>query len=187
MDFVAIDVETANSDLASICQIGVVSYSNGTPQRTWQCLVNPEDYFDPTNEAIHGITADMVKDSPTLAECHSELDGLLERQVVIHHTSFDRVALKRGAEKYRLPEFRCRWLDSARVVRRAWKECAERGYGLAPVAKMLGISFRHHDALFSSNHREPSRENYHLPEQRTTWIPSLRDACAMGRSPDETI
>ncbi|GEM_PF-5074432 len=29
MDFVPIDVETANPDMASICQIGVAGYRNG--------------------------------------------------------------------------------------------------------------------------------------------------------------
>lgn len=29
MDFVAIDAETANADMASICQIGVAKYNNG--------------------------------------------------------------------------------------------------------------------------------------------------------------
>ncbi len=29
MNFVAIDVETANADMASICQIGLVKFENG--------------------------------------------------------------------------------------------------------------------------------------------------------------
>ena len=45
MDFVAIDVETANADLASICQIGIVAFENGSVKESWQSLVNPEDYF----------------------------------------------------------------------------------------------------------------------------------------------
>lgn len=28
-DFVAIDVETANADMASICQIGIAGFANG--------------------------------------------------------------------------------------------------------------------------------------------------------------
>ncbi len=33
------------------------------------------------------------------------------------------------------------------VVRRAWEKYASSGYGLSPVAKDLGIDFKHHDAL----------------------------------------
>ncbi|MCL2029046.1 MAG: hypothetical protein FWG97_01290 [Deltaproteobacteria bacterium] len=35
MDFVAIDVETANADLASICQIGIAEYKDGALSQEW--------------------------------------------------------------------------------------------------------------------------------------------------------
>lgn len=38
------------------------------------------------------------------------------------------------------------WLDTARVVRRAWPEFSQKGYGLANVTRHFGIEFRHHDA-----------------------------------------
>ena len=56
MSFVAIDVETANADMASICQIGVARYVEGELVEEWSSLVDPEDYFDPFNIEIHGIT-----------------------------------------------------------------------------------------------------------------------------------
>jgi DNA polymerase-3 subunit epsilon len=34
-DFIALDVETANSDKASICQIGLVGFTNGTVEWQW--------------------------------------------------------------------------------------------------------------------------------------------------------
>jgi DNA polymerase III subunit epsilon len=40
----------------------------------------------------------------------------------------------------------CTWLASARVVRRTWPELSQSGYGLSPVAEMLGITFRHYEA-----------------------------------------
>jgi DNA polymerase-3 subunit epsilon len=39
------------------------------------------------------------------------------------------------------------WLDSARVARRTWSECARSGYGLPDVCKRIGYEFRHHHAL----------------------------------------
>ena len=41
--FVAVDVETANSDRGSICQIGVVSVEQGQIVDEWQTLVDPRD------------------------------------------------------------------------------------------------------------------------------------------------
>ena len=55
MYFVVIDVETANPDPSSICQVGVASFREGQLHGSWESLVNPEDYFDGINLAIHGI------------------------------------------------------------------------------------------------------------------------------------
>ena len=66
MDFVAIDVETANSDMASICQIGVARFAGGQVVEEWSTLVDPEDYFDAMNVYVHGIEPHMVKGQPKL-------------------------------------------------------------------------------------------------------------------------
>ena len=147
MDFVCVDVETANNDQASICQIGVARFQNGCLAECWQSLVNPEDEFDRRLVGIHGIDEETVKDAPTFPQIAGELNTRLSGNVVVSHMPFDRVALVRAAEKYGLQPVDCRWLDSAKVVRRTWPECAQRGYGLKPVAEMLGIVFEHHNAL----------------------------------------
>ena len=49
MNFTSIDVETANADLSSICQIGVVKFVDGTIVDKWSTLVDPEDEFDLIN------------------------------------------------------------------------------------------------------------------------------------------
>ncbi len=147
MDFVAIDVETANPDIASICQIGVVCFDNGSLISEWQSMVDPEDYFDYWNTSIHGITDADVRGAPTLAQLFPELQRMLEGNVVACHTLFDRLALNRAAEKYSLPELDCSWLDTAKVVRRTWTEYSRKGYGIANMARMLNISFDHHVAV----------------------------------------
>lgn len=65
MNFVAVDVETANSKLSSICQIGVAEFRNGTLTNKWQSLINPEDEFDCINVSIHGIDENAVQNAPT--------------------------------------------------------------------------------------------------------------------------
>jgi DNA polymerase-3 subunit epsilon len=145
-DFIAIDFETANPDLASICQIGTVSFQGGKAVNTCQTLINPEDYFDPLNVSINGIDEDMVKDAPTFPKMFDSLRCILENQLIACHTHFDRVALTRVIEKYQLPQIDCTWLDTARVVRRAWERFSDTGYGLNNVANELGIEFKHHVA-----------------------------------------
>ena len=146
LDFVAVDVETANADLASICQIGIATVQGSKVKDVWTQLVDPEDYFDPFNISIHGIDASMVKGSPKFKDVYKDLQDRF-CQVVVSHTAFDRASISRACEHCNKPFPETTWLDSARIVRRAWPEkYAKRGYGLANVASDLGISFEHHDA-----------------------------------------
>lgn len=147
MNFVTIDVETANVDMASICQIGIAKYVNGVLAAEWKSYVDPEDYFDGINISIHGISESTVEGAPTFPELVDTLRSYLESSVVVCHTHFDRVAISQAAHRYEITPPECTWLDSARVARRAWAECSWKGYGLYDVCKMLGHSFKHHDAL----------------------------------------
>lgn len=148
MDFVAIDVETANADFASICQIGLVTVRAGLVADKWSTLVNPEDFFDWINVDIHGIDENTVVDAPIFPDIYGEFSAKIGQTVIVSHTSFDRVSVARAVEKYSLPGGSLTWLDSARIARRAWPErYSRKGYGLANVAADLGIEFDHHDAL----------------------------------------
>lgn len=144
--FIALDVETANADLASICQIAVVAFDNGEITDSWMSLVNPEDEFDAVNISIHGIDEDKVSAAPTFPSIREHLSDALTGKIVASHMAFDRLALTRAHERYDLPCVECEWLDTARVVRRAWEQFSKRGYGLYDVASWCGIEFRHHDA-----------------------------------------
>lgn len=147
MRFVAVDVETANADMASICQIGIAVFDDGQLVEEWSSLVDPEDYFDFVNIDIHGITDDDVAGQPTFPEIAAILGSYLNEHISVCHTHFDRVSVGRAAAKYGLDNFDATWLDSARVARRAWEECAWSGYGLANVCKLISYQFKHHDAL----------------------------------------
>ena len=148
MNFNSIDVETANADRASICQIGIVHVHNGEVVDQWKTLVNPKDWFDELNVSIHGIDETKVEHSPTLPEIRDELRSRLRGSILVSHTSFDRVAFKRAMSDYGLEQLQVTWLDSARIARRAWPEKFGRtDWGLKSVTSYLGISFRHHDAL----------------------------------------
>jgi DNA polymerase-3 subunit epsilon len=113
----------------------------------WVSLVNPKDYFSPVNISIHGIDESQVEGAPTWEETFSEVASRLQGRIVVSHTPFDRLALARACVRYGLSECECTWLDSARVVRRAWPEFSRSGYGLSNVAACFGIDYRAHDAL----------------------------------------
>lgn len=147
MNFLAIDVETANADFSSICQIGIVEFENGQQIDSWITLVNPESYFDEFNISIHGITEMDVKDAPTFDVVYDKIKEKISNKITIHHMPFDKVAITRACLEYNLEVIEAQWLDSARIVRRTWEQFARSGYGLASIAHFLQINFKHHDAL----------------------------------------
>jgi DNA polymerase III subunit epsilon len=147
MRFVCVDVETANPRMSSICQIGVVTFDGGQEVSAEARLVNPHEFFDPYNVAVHGITEDDVRGQPRFRELLPWLTERTSGQVVACHSHFDRVALQQACDRCNGDPLSCTWLDTARVTRRTWSEFSGAGYGLANVAAHLGISFRHHDAL----------------------------------------
>lgn len=147
MNFVSLDVETANASLASICQVGIVLFENGQVADKWSSLVDPEDFFDGMNISIHGIDEDAVAGAPTFHRVSPEVSRRISGQTVVTHTSFDRSAISQACGKCGLVPPECAWLDSARVARRTWPEVAHRGYGLGSLAQRFGIEFKHHDAL----------------------------------------
>lgn len=147
MKFLALDLETANSDYSSICQIGIAVFEDNKIIKTWSTLVNPEDQFYGINIAIHGIREIDVVNAPTLPQVYEQLKDLLQGNIVVHHMPFDKVALSRAFNKYNLSDVDILWLDSAKVARRTWEEFANRGYGLKNITQKLKINFKHHDAL----------------------------------------
>lgn len=147
MRFIAVDLETANPRMSSICQIGIVTFENGKEVDAEMILVNPHDYFDPYNVAVHGITQERVSGAPAFSEIHSKLCERTSGQIVACHTHFDRVALAQACGKHSLDHLPCNWLDTARVARRAFSQFSRSGYGLANLANHFGITFQHHDAL----------------------------------------
>lgn len=147
MNFVAIDVETANADMASICSIGAVKFENGKVADEWYSLIDPQDYFDGINISIHGIDMDTVRGAPIYSEASRTLNDMLRDAVAVTHTHFDRVATHQASSRWAVAEPTCTWLDSARVARRTWAECTGSGYGLADVCRLIGYEFQHHHAL----------------------------------------
>jgi DNA polymerase-3 subunit epsilon len=108
MDFVALDVETANADMASICQIGIARFRDGTLADEWRTYVAPQDHFDAINVSIHGIDASIVEGAPRFGALASTIQHAIRGAVVVTHTPFDRLALHQARTKCNaLPFTRC--------------------------------------------------------------------------------
>jgi DNA polymerase III subunit epsilon len=147
MDFVAIDVETANPDRSSICQIGIATFLNGELVDCWESLVAPAGEFSPFNISIHGIDRRRVRTAPSWNEIYPHVASRLESRIVVSHTSFDRHALTQACACCGLSICECQWLDSAEIARTAWPQFSRSGYKLTNLASHFGFEYRAHDAL----------------------------------------
>ena len=122
MDFIALDVETANSNPKSICQIGIAIFKNGELVESWGSLVNPQSHFDGINMAIHGITPQAVKNAPTIKQLKPKIDQLIGDSIVGIYSCFDKIAFERNFD-----DIDYNWLDITMVVRRTWEKVAYSG------------------------------------------------------------
>ncbi len=145
--FVALDVETACSDAASICQIGLACVQPDNQIRTFSMLVNPGTRFDAFNIQLHGIGPDHVADAPRFPDALTALLPLLTRHHLIQHSNFDKQAMNAACGFCGIDAPDLRWSDSVQIARRAWPELkGNGGHGLANLKRTLNLQFHHHDA-----------------------------------------
>lgn len=145
-EFVAIDVETANKNRGSICQIGLAKYKNGVLQKEWSSYIDPEEDFESMNVKIHGIDEDTICDAPTLPDAIDFLTEFLDDAICVSHSSFDRDAINISFKQYAIDSINIKWVDSLKVARKTWTNI-QGGYGLKNMCKIIGYKFNHHDAL----------------------------------------
>jgi len=145
--FIALDVETACSDAASICQIGLACVQPDNQIQTFSMLVNPGTRFDPFNIQLHGIGPDHVADAPRFPDALSLLLPLLTTHHLVQHSNFDKQPMNAACGFCGLTIPDLRWSDSVIIARRAWPELkGNGGHGLANLKRTLNLQFHHHDA-----------------------------------------
>lgn len=107
-DFIAIDFETASSQYHSACSVGLAAVKNNEIVDTFYSLIKPKKAkFLQRNIDIHGISADMVKDAPSLDEIwESDLKKFFGPSLVITHSNnyFDINVLQQSMS-HKLPRF----------------------------------------------------------------------------------
>lgn len=87
MDFLALDLETANSNSDSVCELGLVRFEGGVEIASWSQIIRPISSWqlEPINFSKHGISQDEILAAPTLKDVWPELVGLLEGLPLIAH------------------------------------------------------------------------------------------------------
>lgn len=146
-DFVAIDLETANSNRNSICQIGITEVKDGIIQPSMSWLVQPDgNNYDFFNKKLHGITPEDTVDSPKFPGVWKQVcPYLTDRVVVAHNTSFDMYALRDAFDYYQMEYPTFDYFCTLRIAKYIVKGCYS--YSLDKILDHLGIEFEgHHEA-----------------------------------------
>ncbi|MGP6172845.1 exonuclease domain-containing protein [Corynebacterium sp. A21] len=149
LNFVGFDVETANDDWGSICQIGVVRYIDGVEvaAESWLCTPPPGlEHFTAANIRIHGIRPEDVADQPTFAQRLPQLIEFIgDLPFLAHFAQFDATALFRACAAAGIEAPALFFGCSLALARR--EQLPIRSHSLPFVAEHLGVELKkHHDA-----------------------------------------
>ncbi|AFR10933.1 exonuclease domain-containing protein [Nocardiopsis alba] len=141
----AIDFETANQDRGSVCAVGLVRVSDGRVVDRFGTLIRPPGpaaFFSRHNTAVHGLTADDVREAPTWEPVLERiLDFSGGGPLVAHNAAFDMGALRQASAHigHDLPalEYAC----TLAMSRRTWGLPDHR---LPTVCAHIGHDIAHH-------------------------------------------
>lgn len=147
LNFTAVDVETANSQRASICSVGVARVRDGEVIETWSSLVRPHAElaeFHERNMGLHQIRPGDVAEAPEWDEVYAELLAFAGEDAFVAHSGFDASAIGQATMIYDLEPMENLWYDSE-VISRNLLTLAS--YRLPAVSNFLELTeFEHHAA-----------------------------------------
>ena len=147
MNYTVFDVETANSQRASICSMGIIRYENNQVIFEKEILMNPEVEFNYFNTCIHGIKESDVADAPTFPEVWEEIKPYFDNTILVAHNakSMDLCALYRTLERYGLPPVNNKYICTMELAKKVFKNDASvQSYKLDVLSEMYGIELLHH-------------------------------------------
>jgi DNA polymerase-3 subunit epsilon len=135
--FVAVDVETANPQTASVCQVAAVAFDGERVAGRWASLVHQVD-FSPINTRLHGLRAADVAGAPRVEDVLPQLRAFLEGRPAVMFSPFTRGSLDRAAELVGVERVASSWVDVLRLVRRHLPS-VRAGFALSDVAAQLRV------------------------------------------------
>ena len=147
MDFLALDFETATSQLDSPCELGIAIVRAGAVREVRSWLIKPRywPWFSPWNTAVHGITPDHVADAPRWDSIWEEVAELLNgATVVAHNASFDMGVLRATLASHELAHPTFQYFCSVSMAKRIWPGFPKND--LKSLCMRHGIPLVHHRA-----------------------------------------
>ena len=155
LTFIALDFETATSQRASVCEVGLAFVENGEIGMSRSNLIRPpHNQYDSANIAVHGITPIMTDISPGFDMFWPTLANILQgKTVVAHYAPFDMGVIREECLRCGLPLPEFRFVCSCALARYVLPGFYS--YGLEPLCDHFGIATEGHhragtDALMTA-------------------------------------
>lgn len=146
--FVALDFETANRNMSSVCSIGLVFVENGQIVDTYYRLIKPiPNFYSYFNTQIHGITQSDTETASPFPEVWQEVLPKIENlPIVAHNSPFDEGCLRAVLAAYQLPQHQNLFYCTCRKARKVFPQLPN--HKLGTVARHIGFRLdNHHHAL----------------------------------------
>ena len=148
-DFAAIDFETANECLSSVCSVGVVVVRGGEVVDSYYSLIHPEpEYYQWFCRRVHGLSEKDTEDAPSFPFVWEKIAPKIEGlPLVAHNARFDEGCLKAVFKVYQMDYPDYVFHDTLKASRRFFGQRLP-NHQLQTVAAACGYELtRHHHAL----------------------------------------
>lgn len=151
INFVALNIQTANHSSSSICAIGLVKFRNGKKIAEYTTLVDPEEEFEGYFENLHGITSNMVIGKPTYPDIAKDIIKFSEGlPLVSHYAPFPFGGIAKCNKKYGIRDFNIQYFCSKGLTKALYTKTS---YDLPSLCKDFDIALTKYNAL---SHAEAS-------------------------------
>jgi DNA polymerase-3 subunit epsilon len=148
-DFAAIDFETANCNMSSVCSVGIVIVRDGRIVDRIYRLIRPEpEWYAPRNTLIHGLDLADTENAAVFPFVWNEIaPKIAGLPLVAHSSAFDERCLKAVHQVYRMDypeyEFHCTCKASRKIFGKSLPN-----HQLQTVSAHCGYNLlNHHHAL----------------------------------------
>ncbi|NLE62212.1 MAG: 3'-5' exonuclease [Bacteroidales bacterium] len=147
-DFAAIDLETANHHLSSVCSVGLIVVRGGTIVDKYYSLIQPEpNYYAPLNTRVHGLSCKHTDKALVFSEVWKQIAPRIEGlPLVAHNKVFEENCLKAVFRTYCLDYPDYKFYCTLKAGRKHFPFLSN--HKLPTVAAQCGYYFtNHHHAL----------------------------------------
>lgn len=143
--YVVFDTETTglNASENSLIEIAAVKMKGREIIGEWTTLIDPETEISAKITQLTGISNEMVRGKPKLAEALPQFREFVGDAVLVaHNAEFDLGFIRAGAERIGLPPWSNPVLDTLALARRLYPH--ERNYRLKTLTQKFNVELVHH-------------------------------------------